>query len=83
MSKLFFVLISLITSMTHATNVDNLYEAQAEITSQDEQERQELIPTILQYVFFLIVSSYTSILFFENTGFLNTIDRSFDASIRV
>ena len=41
--------------MTHATNVDNLYEAQAEITSQDEQERQELIPTILQKVLSKIV----------------------------
>lgn len=55
MSKLFLVLISLITSMAHATNVENLYEAQAEITSQDEQERQELTPTILQKVLSKIV----------------------------
>ena len=55
MSKLFFVLISFITSLAHATNVENLYEAQAKITTQGEQERQELTPTILQKVLSKVV----------------------------
>ena len=56
MSRLFFILISLITSQAHATNVENLYRAQAEITTQDEQERQQLTPTILQKVLSKVVS---------------------------
>ena len=55
MSRLFFVLISLTMSQAHATNVENLYQAQAEITTQDEQERQKLTPEILQKVLAKIV----------------------------
>ena len=55
MSRLFFVLISLIMSQAGATNVENLYQAQAEITTQDKQERQKLTPEILQKVLSKVV----------------------------
>ena len=55
MSRLFFILISLITSQAHATNVENLYSAQAEIATQDELERQQLAPIILQKVLSKVV----------------------------
>jgi|TARA_B100000795_G_scaffold126780_1_gene94517 hypothetical protein len=75
MSRLFFVLISLITSQAHATNVENLYQAQAEITTQDEQERQKLIPEILQKVLSKVVGDSDALANKDMSPLLEQSDR--------
>ena len=75
MSRLFFVLISLITSQAYAVNVENLYQAQAEITTQDEQERQKLTPKILQKVLSKVVGDSEALADIDISDLLDQSDR--------
>lgn len=75
MSRLFFVLILLITSHTLAASVDNLYQAQAEITSQGEQERQQVTAVILQKVLLKVVGDRTALANKDISPLLNHADR--------
>jgi hypothetical protein len=75
MSRLFFVLILLITSHTLAASVDNLYQAQAEITSQGEQERQQVTAVILQKVLLKVVGDRAALANKDIRPLLNHADR--------
>ena len=65
----------MITSQAHATNVENLYQAQAEITTQDEQERQKLIPEILQKVLSKVVGDSDALANKDMSPLLEQSDR--------
>ena len=75
MSRLFFVLILLITSHTLAASVDNLYQAQAEITSQGEQERQRVTAVILQKVLLKVVGDRVALANKDIRPLLSDADR--------
>lgn len=75
MSRLFFVLILLITSHTLAASVDNLYQAQAEITSQGEQERQQVTAAILQKVLLKVVGDRAALANKDISPLLSHADR--------
>ncbi|MDC9725958.1 MAG: DUF2066 domain-containing protein [Gammaproteobacteria bacterium] len=67
MHRLFFVLISLLVSQSFAADVTNLYQSQAPVSSQSEEERQNLAPELLQQVILKVVGDRSE---------LDTIDLS-------
>jgi len=55
MYRLFFVLISLLVGQSFAADVANLYQSQIPVSSQSEQERQNVAPEALQQVILKVV----------------------------
>jgi uncharacterized protein len=55
MHRLFFVLISLIATNGFAADVANLYQSQLPVSSQSEEDRQQVAPDILRQVILKVV----------------------------
>lgn len=55
MHRLFIVLISLLATESFAAEVANLYQSPVPVTTQSEQERQQLTPQVLQQVILKVV----------------------------
>jgi hypothetical protein len=55
MHRLFFVIILLLATNSFAAEVANLYQAQVPVSTQTEQERQQLAPEILRKVILKVV----------------------------
>ena len=77
MSRLFFVLISLMGTTSFAAEVADLYQSRTAISSQNEAERQRATATILQQVLVKVVGKQSALAKKDLSGLLEQADQFF------